>query len=194
MREETITPWVAIAHEIKNPLSLALAHVGLIRQAEASVSVYESCERIAYALEEIHGLVQDMLFAVHTETTAMPFDLYEMLIDLVADYHAALPHKEISLTTQHEGISLVGVEPYIRMIFSNLLKNATETTANQIYIHIDASDDLISVAVRDNGQGVKPRGNGLGLSICRWALTRYGGWMDVSASDAGCTAMVFFPK
>ena len=189
----------ALAHEIKNPAALALAHVTQLRRRADLVGIGDTCDHIEEALEKICCLVQEMLFVTYGAAPAYEFDLEDMLLDMQEAYQAAWPNITFSLEITGKGLMYYGEEAYTKMIFSNLLKNAVEAVGDAGYIMVSlcASGGYVTATIQDSGSGhgiLKPHASGLGLAICKWLLSRAGGQMELAHLPAGgCEAKVMLP-
>ena len=196
----------ALVHEIKNPAAVALAHVGLLRQAGSDGERLANCERIASALDDIAELAHQMLCVVHGTPLVSSFDLYACLEEMCETYQEAWPNINFTLHRYAAPIQFHAHEASMRMVFSNLLKNAAEAVTPHgcvnIYVHLE--DDWVRVCIHDDGSNgtaaidlehVKPRGNGLGLPITRWLLQRLGGTLTLNIGEmGGCEAVVRLPR
>ena len=188
----------ALAHEIKNPAALALAHVAQLRRRADLTGIGDACDHIEEALEKICCLVQEMLFATYGAAPAYEFDIADNLMDMLEAYQAAWPNINFSLEAPAEGLTLHGEEAYVGIVFSNLLKNAVEATggSGHVLINISAGHGHGIISVADSGTGVggiKPHPSGLGLAICKWLLSRMGGRLEMESRAVGCEARVFLP-
>ncbi|MCL2528607.1 MAG: hypothetical protein FWE42_09350 [Defluviitaleaceae bacterium] len=190
----------ALAHEIKNPAALALAHVAQLRKREDLRGIGDACDHIEEALEQICCLVQEMLFVAYGAAPAYEFDLEDTLLDMLQVYQAAWPQINFTLETgiRPKGYMYYGEETYIKMIFSNLLKNAAEAVgyAGGIDTRLDIVDGYTIVTITDSGSRntiLRPHASGLGLAICRWLLGRNGGRLELAAAAGGCEARVLLP-
>jgi signal transduction histidine kinase len=189
----------ALAHEIKNPAALALAHVSQLRRRTDLHGIGDACDHIEEALEKICCLVQEMLFATYGAVPAYEFDLADNLMDMLEAYQAAWPQITFSLEAPREGLALYGEETYVGIIFSNLIKNAVEATggSGHVMINVSSAPGRALVAIQDSGSesGMpKPHASGLGLAICKWLLGRIGGSLEFNSSTGGgCEARVLLP-
>jgi len=195
---------VALAHEIKNPASLALAHVALLRCANNANEIDNGLSHIERAVESIINLAQEMLSVTRGAPLAFNFDLFDILTDVVEMYRTAWPNVTFHFTPPSAPITLRVPEVYVRIVLSNLIKNAVETHCRQVTAMLGNKDGHAFVIIRDNGPGIdtdfphiqnpKPYGNGLGLSIARWLLEQLGGELTLrTAPSGGCEAVVRLP-
>jgi len=189
----------ALAHEIKNPAALALAHVSLLRKRSDLHGIGDTCDHIEEALEKICSLVQEMLFATYGTAPAYEFDVADNLMDILEAYQAAWPHCCFSLEAPAEGLIYHGEETYVNIIISNLLKNAVEAISGNghVMINLCPTPGHVTVIIRDSGNtpaAQKPHANGLGLAICKWLLSRMGGQLALhNLPGSGCEATVKLP-
>ncbi|MCL2363228.1 MAG: HAMP domain-containing histidine kinase [Defluviitaleaceae bacterium] len=195
---------VALAHEIKNPVSLALAHVALLRTADNANETENSLYHIERAMESIINLSQEMLSVTRGAPLAFNFDLFDVLTDVVDMYRAARPNAAFHLTPPPTPLTLRAPEVYLRIVLSNLIKNAVETNCRDVSVVLEKKEGCAFVVIRDNGPGFdneygqiqnpKPYGNGLGLSIARWLLERMEGNLTLRPAPlGGCEAVVRLP-
>ncbi|MCL2049188.1 MAG: HAMP domain-containing histidine kinase [Defluviitaleaceae bacterium] len=177
----------ALAHEIKNPAAVALAHVNLLR---LELGEEYHLNHIEQALNSICAIVRDMLAAPHSQANDLyEVDLQKILCGILETYRAAWPDISFVLRGCEEDVNFISEQPLntpaplvcrgneisLRMIFSNLIKNAVEAIeaggeAGKIEITAWREQGYINVKIADNAvvsNVEKPHGNGLGLAICR---------------------------
>jgi len=200
----------AFAHEIKNPTAVALAHVNLLRRDGMSEI---HLNHIEDALHDINDLVVEMLTDIPEgigREAAYEVDLLKILEEILEIYRAAWPHIAFSLELPPSAESLlcIGNETSLRMIFSNLIKNAVEaveafgggdnsehfhTKAGEIRIAARYAADALYITITDNGSfkphAPKPGGSGLGLAICRNLAGGIGANLHAERTDSGGLAV-----
>ena len=196
------TTFNAIIHEIKNPVALALAHVNLIRhELNYESPVYNNLNGIETALFDICDLVQSMLSDSCVYGDSYEMDIREMLDEMLDEYRAAFPSITFTFASTNIEVPFYAQEMALRMIFSNLLKNAIEAVTErrdclgQISVFVETSvNGEINISIRDNGISefrAKPNGNGLGLSICNHLADMVGGKIALChATGGGVVALV----
>ncbi|MCL1845729.1 MAG: HAMP domain-containing histidine kinase [Defluviitaleaceae bacterium] len=198
---------VALAHEIKNPAAVALAHVNMLRlgcgQTVPAIDgedgdLAHHLNHIETALTNICDLVREMLAASQKRSELYEVDLGKILSDILETYRAAWP--DILFSYDDRELLCLGHETSLRIIFSNLIKNAVEALegkeGGQIEIFALADGDFadfLEVTVRDNGNTdasrEKPHGNGLGLAICRNLSNGIGAHFNATPLETGGLAV-----
>ena len=188
----------ALAHEIKNPTALALAHIELARtDLHDQEYVNSHLTHIAHALADINQLVQEMLFAVHGNALSYEFEICELLDEMLEGYRVALPGVSFTLANPTK-INYYGKEQFLRIIVSNLLKNSVEAVIAAPYpphiiVTAEQEHNSIRISICDNGLSghSKPCSNGLGLNICRQLADKMNGVVQISPGvNGGCVAKV----
>lgn len=209
-----------IAHEIKNPLVAIKTFAELLPErfteedfrTDFSQVVIREIERIDDLVARLRGLAaaptpQRVRLNLRTpleETLALLRGQFEQAQVVVkSSYDADLP-------------LVVGDAAQLKQLFLNLLVNALEAMDPGSDLHVrmtthrvDTKDALV-VEVADTGCGIpenllgkifdpfvttKPRGSGLGLSICRGIAEAHGAMIRASnnATGRGATVSVEFP-
>lgn len=200
----------AVAHEIKNPVALAMANVALIRLTDDLDEMSGYCDRIERALMSINTLAQRLLCPEDAESRA--FDIAVLLETLTDEYRAAWPGITFYTGLPSHPLAFEGDEARIRMVFTNLLKNAVEAAGpnGRVEVLAEAADSEVTVCIRDSGSGLneeamsripsgrystKPGGSGIGLMICRSLVEGFGGRFGLHNKEggSGCEAVVVLP-
>lgn len=212
VRDEVAFPCMedAIAHEIKNTVALALANIGLIALSDEHHIMEGYCEHLERALIRINTLAH--LFTQPVAAQDGVPDLWEVLSGAVNEYRASWPGVTFQFTRPESALIYNNADgEQLRMVFTNLLKNAVEAAGPRGRVEITAqrSDDNAQVIIRDNGSGLdaftaerlaqgcyttKETGSGMGIAICRSIAARYGGSLEMSNNDhGGCEVSLSLP-
>jgi signal transduction histidine kinase len=119
---------------------------------------------------------------------------------------------KVSLEVRSSSLVIVGHEFQLERVFRNLLQNAVEADDKGLGVRIEAwkDDDSVSVKFEDHGVGIsdmyrdevfrpffstKPRGMGLGLSICQRIVEEHGGKIYLeSRTGEGTVVTVLLPR
>jgi len=198
-----------IAHEIKNPLFPIQTSIETLRKvhakkhpdfeeifAESTATILEEVERLKHIVTEFSN------FARLPKPSPQRFDVGEWLQATVGLYATDGLEAGVQAET---GLELVGDREQLTQVLANLVQNARDATraAKQPKVEVTARrvDDLVELAVRDNGGGVDAKaagqlfvpyfttkkdsgGTGLGLAICHRIITDHGGTIE-AASEPG---------
>lgn len=188
-----------IAHDLRAP-------IGTIKMISASLEnerdqitdpkIRKSFDMINETTEEAYNLLENLLRWSRNQngkTRIYPttFDLSKAIYHVVALFTAIAASKEIKMNNHSNTKVLVYAdEDMIRTVLRNLLSNAIKFSfpGGQIDISLNEMPDMVMVAVKDTGQGIKKefqakllkgneyistygtqneKGSGLGLILCR---------------------------
>jgi PAS domain S-box-containing protein len=211
----------SIAHEIHNPLDTVGNLLFLVSQQTAGQP--ELQQLVGKAQREVARVAQiskNMLSLQRESATASPLRIAELLEDVVAliEETIAKGRRKIQLEHGFEG-EIQGFPAELRQVFTNVIKNAVEATAEGGSIRIfsvptqEAGRNGVLIHVSDNGVGISEQmqsrlfspftstkqesGSGLGLWVSRSILEKHGGAIRVSSSadsrSPGTTVSIFLP-
>jgi signal transduction histidine kinase len=203
-----------VAHEIKNPLTPLMLAVRQARKLAARSEQASLDEPLGIAEQEAKRL--DEMARSFAQLGRLPegptsvIDLDEMLSDLLK---SDLPHTVSG--TIHVATAPASIDGHLTALtraFRNLLGNAVEALGGRadgrIEITITADDEMIDIAIADNGPGVaeidrdrlwdpdfttKSRGTGLGLALVRQTIDAHGGTVELREAAAGACFVVRLP-
>jgi PAS domain S-box-containing protein len=208
-----------IAHEINNPLAFVMLAADMLERdpASAGESARELVHNIRVGVRRIATIVRELrTFGQYEEETPGPVDLPAVIESAVSiTAHEVRPRAR--LRREHGVLpAVLGVSMRLEQVFVNLLLNASHAiddgrTDGEIVVSALARDRDIVVEVRDNGSGIEPQllprifepfvttrpagdGVGLGLSICRDIVARWGGRIEAESTvGRGTTLRVTLP-
>jgi two-component system sensor kinase FixL len=194
-----------IAHEINQPLTAIAAYadagstiIDRIDEAPAA-DMHSICERIGGQARRAAEVVQRLRGLVRSGTAAKSHhDLNEIIrnILLLFEYEIKKTNTELLFLPLEPLEKLYVDDIQIQQIMVNLIKNSLDAINEagqedgRIEIHIRKEGQEVLVSVTDNGPGVpevhrprlfdsffttKPKGVGLGLSICKSIAGAHGG-------------------
>jgi PAS domain S-box-containing protein len=210
-----------VAHEINNPLAFVMLAADLLGRevgtGPASETSRELVSNIRAGVERVAAIVRDLRsFGRYEDEPPGPVDLarvFETAIGITA--HEVRPRAH--LRREHGVLpAVLGVSTRLEQVFVNLLLNAAyaigeERADGEIIISATVRDVDVVVAIIDNGSGIPaellPRifepfvttrrgstGVGLGLSICRDIVARWGGQIEATSElGQGATLRVTLP-
>ncbi|HET6967769.1 MAG TPA: HAMP domain-containing sensor histidine kinase [Ornithinibacter sp.] len=227
--EERMRQFVADAsHELRTPLATVRGYAELYRQGAVRdpEAVGSAMERIEAESDRMSGLVEDLLTLARIddepEVDMGPVDLTVLAADAVADARVRAPERRISLLGLDGPVGqtvVVGSEPKLRQVVTNLVANALRHTPTGTPVEVAVGIDAEGVAleVRDHGPGVPPEvatkvferfyradpsrgrgtggGSGLGLAIVAAIVALHHGRVGVAETPGGgATFVVRLPQ
>ncbi|MFQ3597927.1 MAG: tetratricopeptide repeat-containing sensor histidine kinase [Chloroherpetonaceae bacterium] len=215
------------AHDLKSPLQSILGFAELIKERAKDAFAQQYAQRIRAAsermVEMITLLLQDAAMSQgKIELNVAEVNVSELCEMVVEFYRARAEEKSQVLETKIEPNCIVLADKqYLFQIIENLLSNAIKYSTSKkniiLSLHRLASNGIIEIAVRDEGQGLteddlsklfgkfqrlsaKPTGNesstGLGLAIVKELVELHRGkiWAESDGKDKGTTFFVQLPS
>ena len=207
-----------IAHEIRNPLTpIQLSTERLRRRysdrlSEGEDSVFDRCiETILRQVADIGRMVEEFSsFARMPKPSPAPFDMGELLQQVVFSQGMVKPEIRFSLNTSDAPIAYTGDNRLLAQAFGNLLKNAAEAlealpeeldVTGMIDVSItEVGDGSLIITIEDNGPGfpieardkllepyvtMRDKGTGLGLAIVNRIIMDHGGSISLHNRSDG---------
>lgn len=195
-----------ISHEMRTPLTVMSGYAQLsawkLRNNLAEADIPSDLDLITQEANRLSLLVSQLLRLDHPTP-----DVYDKVCapHLVIDRCAAL-YRPVAMKKNNE--LLCSVQPdaplvplgaaALTQVLFNLLDNANRHTSDgRIEIILTVLEDMVRIAVRDNGEGIDPQmlprifgkgthgdhaeSNGLGLAICQEIVKAAGGEMGASS-------------
>jgi two-component system sensor kinase FixL len=204
-----------IAHEINQPLTAIAAYADagkkMINRSQAvpGADINLVCERIAEQSRRAASVVQKLRKLVRSGTVSKARHNINQIIRntlLLFEYEIKKENIELVFYPQESLEELYVDEIHIQQIMVNLVKNGIDAISQsdardgRIEIRVRKDDSEVVVSVTDDGPGVpekyrrqlfesffttKPKGVGLGLSICKTIAGAHGGNLKYSESGQG---------
>jgi len=212
-----------IAHEIKNPLTpIQLATERLKRRYRKQIdSDGELFDELTNTIVRQVGALRQMVdefssFARLPKPNFRTEDGADLVKQALFLQEVAHPHVDFSFSLDApDGCELSCDKHQLGQAMTNVLKNAVEAVESRaigaepdyrgkISIEMTADDEMLCVAVEDNGIGLpqerdriaepymttRAKGTGLGLAIVNKIVDEHGGDMSFSASESGGTRVM----
>jgi signal transduction histidine kinase len=209
------------SHELRAPLSVIRAEADLALRAERTPDEYKrALETIAAEADALEALTRDLLAAARSgsesEDVSGPVDL-TLVASAVAQRVGVLSGARSVRVEGTGGAAAVIrgnralLERAILSVLHNALKYSPES--GSVHIHVAAERPRAELTIRDDGPGFSPlalehafdrfwrddearsrEGSGLGLSLAKTIVERYGGTIDLAnAEPHGAIVRMSFP-
>lgn len=186
-----------LAHNLRNPLSVINATIGIINATsknELDTQTQERLLRIENASKNMLNQIEDVLSFVKSKpldiqptslTTILQSAIYNL--EKPSDVKIVMPNEEIHLRCDGEKFQVV---------FMNLITNAVQAVGKkgEVILRGSYSGKDVIIEVEDSGPGIpadvlprifdslfttKESGTGLGLSYCKDIVEQHGGHLTV---------------
>lgn len=214
-----------IAHELNNPLTgiRSLAQV-LLSEFEnappANENIFEDLKEVEKAAGRSQVIIKNLLEFSNTEAeeTISIISLNEIINRTLPMLKTALHRhrSDIDLTDDFNDVRVNG--PLVQQVFFNLVNNACQSMkeVGTLEVKTDVYDEKgkswVRLVVSDSGHGIphgvmqhifepffttkeEGQGTGLGLSMSRSVIDRYGGYISVESEiDKGTSFTVCLPR
>lgn len=205
-----------LAHELRNPLAPIRSSLTLLEKQPGSLStIIRVRDIISRQTNQLIRLTDDLLDVArfsrgHFQLQLCRFDLREAVNDAVEMCQGHINEKShhFQLLMPSKAIWVKGDRVRLAQSTTNLLSNAVKYThpGGRITIHLELFDNLVAIAVSDNGIGFSPcqsenilqpfmqidtsrtreyGGLGLGLAIVNQLVKLHGGSLNVFSRGPG---------
>ena len=201
-----------MAHDLRGPLQtltlLVDPHADLLGGPEGAHLRSSVSDAVHHLAETITAFSQVYAPPESEPAPVIVDDLLAYVVDLQR-YQRSLPAVEVDLRLQGGLPPARGVEAQLRHLLLSLLTNAKQALAGrengEIALAGTASEGEIQIVVEDNGPGIPeaerhrvfepfhtthPERLGIGLTVARSLAERYGGSLNLGASELGGTRAV----
>jgi PAS domain S-box-containing protein len=210
----------AVGHELRTPLAAIKGHASTLLQEDVSWSVADQrhfLRTISGEADRLAQLVSNLLDLSRQEAGLLllnrgPTRMQELLSKTIE----RLSHPGVMIAVHlPEDLPLVYVDSArIEVVLHNLVANALVYGEGEVHITAERQDDVMIVAVSDNGPGIAPDelphvferfyrarhgrqqhsgGTGLGLTISKAFIEAHGGVIWAQSSVLGTTFSFSLP-
>ncbi len=199
-----------VSHELKTPLTSILGYAELVKTGMAKQEdVQGFCEKIHAEATSLLELIDDILKISRLDEIKQNFEkesvnLKELLENIVSRLEIIAEKKQITLNTNLDAISMIGIRSILDETFYNIIENAIKYNVEkgEVTINLSKKKSKISVCVTDTGIGIPKdsmeriferfyrvdkshssniKGTGLGLSIVKHAVSLHDGKISVKS-------------
>ncbi len=195
----------ALAHEIKNPISVIKANIDYIK-SYSDDEMLPAFNVIDKELSKLNELVSNYTTILRPSEEYEKIYLEDIIYD-VTDEFAITSEVEFLFDIEAD-ISIYGDYSKISIMLFNMYKNAIEAEADTIKTNLYRANGNAVIEIEDNGKGMskteaenigspffttKEKGSGLGVLICRTIAENMGGRFEIRNNSKGCVARVDMP-
>jgi len=222
-RSERLAAWrdVArvLAHEVRNPLTPIRLSAERLQakaargSADLAAAVEQGARTIVEETETLDRIVREFSeFARMPPAHRRPTDVNGLLAGIVAEYRLAYPGLAFELESD-PGIGDWSLDPELmRRVFTNVIKNSVEAlgpAGGTVRVRSEAAGGRLRLVFEDDGPGIpdavrqrafepyfttKTGGTGLGLAVCRNAVSEHGGTVRIETPQKGARIVVELPE
>ena len=208
----------AVSHDLRTPLSVALASVSSLRSEDVEFSAEDQRELLATAeeaLEKLTRLVENLLDMSRLQAGALTLDLQPTALDEVystaLDSLSGIGVEPVSARGLDAAPPVLADPPLLERVLANLIANGVRHTpaGTPVLLTASAHGDRVELRVIDRGEGLPPgdrdrifqpfqrlgdtdngTGVGLGLALSRGLAEAMGGTLDPEDTPGGGLTMV----
>ena len=204
------------AHELRTPLAAVQIQAQLVARAQDDASRKEALADLQEGIARATRLAEQLLALARSEpdskTAMQQVDLHALLDECVGAYVLLAQERGVDLGIEtSESASVTGDADALRVMFSNLVDNATKYTprGGRVDVSLKVEEGHPVVRIADSGPGIPATerdrvfdrfyrvgegasrartdvaGSGLGLAIVRRIALQHGATVELGESQAG---------
>jgi PAS domain S-box-containing protein len=211
-----------VGHDFRTPLATLSTSLYLLERVQPNPEkwlhqIRVMNEQVTHLDRLLEGMLAMSRLDSESQLEMKPVDIAMSLREMIPDIKrlAEAKSQQITFTLHQPSAMMVGDGMILSRALSQILHNAVQYTleGGQIQASLAVEDDMIVIAVRDDGIGISEQdlpyifdrffrvdksrsvsGVGLGLSIARKAVESHGGRIEVeSVPGAGSEFRVYLP-
>lgn len=200
----------ALAHEIKNPISVIRANIDYIKLC-VKPNYTKNFTIIDKELNKLTTLISDYTEILKPSMNFETVYLDDLIYDITEEFQI-ISAKEIKFEYKVDNdIEMRGDYKKLSILLFNIYKNSIEAInlRGKICTKLTQDKEKIKIEIRDNGSGIssdiiekigspffttKENGSGLGLMICRQIANMHNGNLSIENIESGCKVTIIFNK
>lgn len=189
-----------IAHEVKNPLAVALGYLQMLNCNIDGAPRY--VPRINDEVKRSVGILDDFLNCTKISIEKDTMDLYFLIEETVDSLKDQFRSDKVLIDCLIDDRELYIDADYdkLRQVLVNVLKNAYEANSTMIKVFTEINSDNVVIYVIDNGDGIKEEniarigemffttkisGTGIGVNFSREIVKLHGGNFSIANNRRG---------
>ncbi len=197
-RERSFT--AAASHELRTPLSVMMGAVDVLESQPQNPASGRALSRISRACAEMQAFIEATMFLSREDSSTIeqgePADLTAIIHSLLEDNDSKLQQQNLKVILDiGQGMTLDKPDSIVRIMISNILRNAIEHTRDG-EIRISLSDGQLTIS--DSGEGIpksdlphvydrsyttKKGGTGLGLNLVKRICDRFNWQISINSEE-----------
>jgi PAS domain S-box-containing protein len=197
-----------VAHDLKNPLSVIIGFVEVLREDDALIPAEErrkylhNIERIGRKMDDITEALLLLAQVPQMEVEMEPLDMAHVVNETLLHLGRMIEEQQAEIVLPDAWPEALGYGPWVEEVWFNYLSNAMRYGGRPPRVELGATaqpDGRVRFWVRDNGDGLTPEaqarlftpftrldetramGHGLGLSIVRRIVEKLDGQAGVES-------------
>lgn len=202
------------AHELRTPVSTVTYAIGMLAADELPEDqrklVIDALARNGDRLGRLTESLLDLSTLETAETNAMmqPVDLAHVVDRAIEVVHPDEDERPTIAVEIPDGVAVRAAPDELERVFVNLLTNAAQHGGSNVVVTATPAAEEVVVEIRDDGPGLDPEvaaklfvpfargrraaagGSGLGLSITRRLVERFGGVIEHRAAERGAVFVI----
>lgn len=199
----------ALAHEIKNPISVIRANVDYIKLSVKPN--FKSCFTVIdKELNKLNNIITDYTTILQPNKNTEVIFAEDLIYD-ITDEFSILNTKEITFSFNLDSeVKINGDYKKLSILLFNIYKNSIEAikSKGRITTKLYSKNNRAIIEITDTGMGIssdlieklgtpflttKENGSGLGLMICRSITEAHNGNINIENVENGCRTILDFP-
>lgn len=197
-----------VAHDIKGPLGSITGFAMLLQGQYGELSEQEREESLLALVrssQKIESIVESLLLLAGVrkqQVELKPLDMTEIVTETINRLEPLLEKHQADIALPNQWPPALGYAPWIEEVWTNYLSNAVKYGGSPPQVTIGATPHdggMVRFWVKDNGAGIPPEkqtqlftpferlgqvnieGHGLGLSIVRRIVEKFGGQVSIQS-------------
>lgn len=204
---------IAIAHEVRNPMTTVRGFLQLLRGKDESLKYREYFDLMIDEIDRANAIIEKFLGLSRNKAVYLAnYSLKQIVQNLFPLIQACALTSDKQVNLELDDVPEISMdEKEIVQVILNLARNGIESMScgGKLTIRTIANEGEIVLAVQDEGKGIEPEvlekigtpffttkdnGTGLGLAVCYSIAARHNAKIDIDTNPSGTTFYVRFKR